>query len=420
MSITVCGINHKTAPLSMREKVVFSLEKLPLYLADLLTLENIQEAVILSTCNRSELYCDIDDTEKALNWFCRQHQLARDEVEPFLYVYQDQAAVSHMMHVACGIDSMVLGESQILGQMKNAFSESCAAGTVGPLFNRLFQQIFAVAKEVRTNTSIGACPVSVASAAVGLAKQITPELNTVLVVGAGDTVDLLLRYLKTHNPKRIMIVNRSLENAEVLAKKHEIESIDFSKLHEALAVADIVISATGSALPIITKTMMQSVMPQRQQAAITMLDIAVPRDVDVTVGELAAVRLYCIDDLKSIIQHNLRGREHAADKAREVIIQKTSDFMAWQKSLDLVAVTIRAYRSQVEELCQAELIKATKQLQRGDDPLQVMSLFAYSFMNKLLHTPSVQLRQAGVDGRFDILQLAQQLFAIPQSESELI
>jgi glutamyl-tRNA reductase len=262
--------------------------------------------------------------------------------------------------------------------------------------------------------------VSVASAAVGLAKQITPELNTVLVVGAGDTVDLLLRYLKTHNPKRIMIVNRSLENAEVLAKKHEIESIDFSKLHEALAVADIVISATGSALPIITKTMMQSVMPQRQQAAITMLDIAVPRDVDVTVGELAAVRLYCIDDLKSIIQHNLRGREHAADKAREVIIQKTSDFMAWQKSLDLVAVTIRAYRSQVEELCQAELIKATKQLQRGDDPLQVMSLFAYSFMNKLLHTPSVQLRQAGVDGRFDILQLAQQLFAIPQSESELI
>lgn len=404
----------------MREKVVFSLEKLPLYLADLLALENIQEAVILSTCNRSELYCDVDDAEKALNWFCRQHQLTRDELQPFLYVYQEQAAVEHMMHVACGIDSMVLGESQILGQMKNAFSESCAAGVVGPLFNRLFQQIFAVAKEVRTNTSIGACPVSVASAAVGLAKQITPDLNTVLVVGAGDTVDLLLRYLKAQNPKRIMIVNRSIENAEMLAKKHAIESMDFSALHEALAVADIVISATGSALPIINKSMMQSVMSQRQDAAITMLDIAVPRDVDVTVGEIASVRLYCIDDLKSIIQHNLRGREHAAEKAREVILQKTLDFMTWQKSLDLVAVTIKAYRSQVEDLCQAELSKATKQLQRGDDPLQVMSLFAYSFMNKLLHTPSVQLRQAGVEGRFDILQLAQQLFAIPQSESELL
>ena len=419
MSITVCGINHKTAPLALREQVVFPMERLPLYLADLNKLENIQEAVILSTCNRSEVYCEIEEAEAILNWFCRQHQLTREDLQPYLYVYQDQAAIQHMMQVACGIDSMILGESQILGQMKSAFSESCAAGMVGPLFNRLFQQIFTVAKEIRTNTSIGACPVSVASAAVGLAKQLSTELKNVLVIGAGDTVDLLLRYLKTQSTQCITIANRSAENAAALAKKHDIHFISFTELKEALVTADTVISATGSTLPIISSSLMQSIISERQ-TPIVIIDIAVPRDVEASVADLPGVQLYCIDDLKSIIQHNQRGREHAADKACEVILQKTQDFLAWQKSLDLVAVTIKAYRTQVEELCQAELMKSAKQLQRGDDPLQVISQFGYAFMNKLLHTPSVQLRQAGFEGRFEILQLAQQLFAIPQSESDLL
>jgi glutamyl-tRNA reductase len=422
MPIIVCGMNHKTAPLSLRERVIFPMEKLPLYLADLLTHENIQEAVILSTCNRSELYCDSADVEPMIEWFCRQHQLSREQLWPALYVHRDEDAVQHIMQVACGLDSMVLGESQILGQIKEAFSESCAAGSVGPLFNRLFQQVFAVAKEVRTNTAIGACPVSVASAAVGLAKQLFPALNTatVLVIGAGDTADLVLRYLKVHAPKQLLIANRQLDNAQALAEKHHAKAMSFADLEAALTLADVVISATGSTLPVVSFDLMQQVAHARNQQLLTIIDIAVPRDIEATVESLPSVRLCCIDDLKTIIQHNLRGREHAAEKAREVIEVKSKEFLAWLGSLDLVATTIRAYRKQIEEISQLELAKAARQLQRGDDPIQVLALFAHAFTNKLLHTPSAQLRQAGVDGRVDILQLAQHLFAIPQTESELL
>jgi len=422
MSITVCGLNHKTAPLHIREQVVFPVEKLPLYLADLQQNENIQEAVILSTCNRSELYCEVDDVEKILDWYCRQHQLDRATLAPYLYTYQDQAAIEHMMQVASGIDSMILGESQILGQMKSAFSESCAAGIVGPLFNRLFQQIFAVAKEIRANTTIGACPVSVASAAVGLAKQTTENFAaaTVLVIGAGDTVNLVIRYLKSQSINQILIVNRSHENALALANQHQITALPFAQLSEALTAADIVITATGSPLPIVSKAMVAAAQIKRQQKPITLVDIAVPRDVEASVAEIETVKVFCIDDLKTIIQHNLQGREHAADKAREVIQQKTQDFIAWIHSFEAVATTISAYRKQIENICQSELEKASRQLQRGEHPEQVLAFFAHAFMNKLLHTPSVQLRQAGFEGRFDILQLAQELFAIPQLQAEPI
>jgi glutamyl-tRNA reductase len=423
MPIIACGINHKTASIELREKVVFSLEKMSVYLSDLLRHENIHEAVILSTCNRSEIYCNTDDSEKLLDWYCHQHQLSRAELEPALYLYEDKAAIAHIMQVACGIDSMVLGESQILGQMKDAFSESCAAGVIGPLFNRLFQQVFSVAKEVRSNTSIGACPVSVASASVGLAKQIVPELSaaTVLVIGAGATVELLLRHLQTHSIASLIIANRNKEHAVTLASNYGGQAIAFSALGDALVEADIVISATGSALPVVTKAMMQKVLMSRQSKSnpIVMIDIAVPRDVEPTVSELASVHLYCIDDLKSIIQQNRHGREHAAEKAQEIIDQKSSDYIAWIHSLEIVSTTISAYRKQVEEICQAELAKAVRQLQRGEDSIQVLTSFSHAFTNKLLHVPCVQLRQAGFEGRFEILRLAQQLFAIPQVESEL-
>jgi glutamyl-tRNA reductase len=422
MPIIVCGINHKTAPIDIREKAVFATDKLAIYLGDLLSHENIQEAVILSTCNRSELYCDTENAELLFNWFCRQHNLQPSQLEASWYVYYGEDAIKHIMHVACGLDSMVLGEPQILGQMKEAFSESCAAGSVGPLFNRLFQQVFAVAKDVRANTAIGACPVSVASAAVGLAQQLLPELPTatVLVIGAGDTAELVLRYLKPRAPDNLLLVNRNPEHAAMLAKKYDAKVFSFADLSTALLHADLVISATGSAVPIITKTQLQNILPRRKKSAITFIDIAVPRDIEAQVAELVDVQLRCIDDLKTIIQHNMRGREHAADKATEVIQQKATDFIAWLRSVDMVAITIRSYRRQIEDMGQAELAKAARQLHRGDDPLQVLASFAHAFTNKLLHAPSVQLRQAGVEGRVDILQLAQQLFAIPQSESELL
>lgn len=414
MPIIACGINHKTAPVALREKVVFQPEKLALYLQDLSAQENIREAVLLSTCNRSELYCDTDDVSKIIIWFCRQHAISPEELKSAWYCYQNQEAVEHIMKVACGLDSMVLGESQILGQMKEAFSESCAVGSIGPQFNRLFQQVFSIAKDVRTNTAIGACPVSIASAAVSLAKQTFLEpldQAVLLLIGAGDTIQLVLRYLQSHPVKKLLIANRNIETAITLAEKYTGEGIPFSKLSSAFSEADIVISATGSVTPIVTRSMLTA-----RKKPLFILDIAVPRDVEESVSELSNIKLFSIDDLKTIIQHNLHGREHAAEKAQQVIQQKCSEFMAWLESLDQVTMTIRAFRKQIENLSEAELAKALRQLQRGDDPTQVMASFAHALTNKVLHNPSVQLRQAGVEGRSDLLELAQQLFAVPAAE----
>lgn len=417
MSIIVCGINYKTAPIALREKAVFALDRLPIYLNDLQKHEDIQEAVILSTCNRSEVICRGFDAEQLITWFCQQHQLSREEIDSAIYCYQDRAAIEHLMSVACGLDSMVLGESEILGQMKTAFSESCAAGMVGSLFNRLFQQVFSVAKEVRTNTSIGACPMSVAGASVSLAKELLPNLKeaTILVIGAGDTIELVLRHLKAQDIASIVLVNRRFEKATELATKYNIKVLKFAELANALVEADMVMTATSSAFPIITKEMMQRVWLERKERPMVIVDIAVPRDVESSVKEVSdLLHLYCIDDLKTLIQQTRRGREHAAEKAQEIIQQKSNELVAWLDSLDMVATTIRAYRQQIEDICFAELEKAKKQLQRGEDAAQVLTMFAYAFTNKLMHIPSVQLRQAGVEGRLEIVRLAQQLFAIPE------
>lgn len=416
MSILACGINHKTASIALREKVVFAQEKLSLYLNDLLTHENIQEAVILSTCNRSELYCSIDspkDIHLVMDWFCKQHNIARVEIEPFMYFYHDLDAVQHIMQVACGLDSMVLGESQILGQMKEAFSESCATGSVGPLFNRLFQQVLGVAKEVRNHTAIGACPMSVSSAAVNYIQKITLipfDQATLLLVGGGATIDLALRRFKSIPLKKIIIANRSLENVTLLAKKYSAEVISLTAISNVLEEVDIVISATGGTLPVITKSMIKP-----RTKPLIMMDIAVPRDIEPDVKACEHVSLYSIDDLKETIQQNVQGREHAAEKATEMIKQKSHEFMIWLTSIDKVSTAIRAYRNHVEELCHIELLKAKQQLKRGDDPSEVIASFAHTLTNKLLHAPSVQLRQAGYEGRLEILQFAQQLFAIPDT-----
>lgn len=418
MPIIACGINYKTAPVALRERATFPPEKIGLYLNDLVTQENIREAVLLSTCNRSELYCVADDVAKVTDWFCRQHALTRAELLPVMYFHSDQAAIEHIMNVACGLDSMVLGESEILRQLKDAFSESCAASAVGTLFNRLFQEVFAVAKEVRNNTAIGACPVSVSSAAVNFIKETYPAQlaqATVLLVGAGVTADLVMRYLKLHSPQRVLLVNRSLQNATAFAEKHRCEVVCLTKLPEALQEADIIISGTGSPIPVITKSMLATC-----SKSLFVMDIAVPRDVEPAVAELEHIRLYSIDDLKTIIQKNLQGREHAADKAREMVKHKSQDFIIWLNSLEMVATTIRAYRRQVEDLCRVELSKAKKQLSRGDDPAQVLADFSHALANKLLHTPTVQLRQAGYEGRLEVLQLAQELFAISTLEPELV
>jgi glutamyl-tRNA reductase len=417
MSIFVCGINHKTAAIALRERVIFASEKIPLYLADLVQNENIQEAVLLSTCNRTEIYCQVDDIQQVIDWFCRQQPITKEELSPLIYYYENEKAVQHIMNVACGLDSLVLGEPQILGQMKEAFSESCAAGSVGSLFHRLFQQVFAVAKEVRSTTAIGACPVSVASTALSLLRQALSPIPLheakILLIGAGDTVTLLLRHLKDHPREKLFIVNRDQEKAKSLSEQFGPAFFSFAKLPSLLSTVDVVISATASAMPILTKAMMEPLL-SRLKKELVMVDLAVPRDIEEAVGHLTNIKLFSIDDLKIIIQQHVHGREHAANKAHEVIQAKSRDFMTWLHSLDKVAVTIRAYRKQIEGVCHLQLAKAIRQLEHGENPSEVLTNFAHTLTNKLLHAPTVQLRQAGVEGRLELLELAKQLFSLSE------
>src|SRR5579862_7802968 len=296
MTIFVVGINYKTAPITIREQVYFSTEKLALYLQDLLNQGCAREAVLLSTCNRSELYCEAENIEQLIDWFCAQTSLPRDELISAIYTLRDDGAIAHLMEVACGLDSMVLGEPQILGQMKEAFSESCAADTVGPLFHRLFQQVFKLAKEIRTTTAIGACPVSVASAAAHFAKQKVADFANakVALIGAGDTTELLARYICSHLIAPLTLVNRNLENANKLVESlgEKICAKGLDELSSVLADVDIIFSATGSALPIINKTMMANALLMRQNQPILLFDLAVPRDIDPLVAEFAGVSLY--------------------------------------------------------------------------------------------------------------------------------
>jgi glutamyl-tRNA reductase len=421
MSIFVIGINHKTAPVTLREKVYFETDKLSLYLQDIIQSGAAHEAVLLSTCNRSELYCDTHDIGAVRDWFCRQTSTPSAELESALYIYRDEDAVSHIMKVACGLDSMIMGEPQILGQMKGAYSESCTAGAIGTLFHRLFQQVFTAAKEIRTTTSVGACPVSVASSAVHFVRQKIADFANanVVLIGAGDTTELMMRYLKSHLSTPITLVNRTLENASHLIEEFGGSVYGMERLPCALARADVVFSATGSAVPIVTKSMVVDVMQARRDKPLWMIDVAVPRDIEHAVSDVANVNLYCIDDLKIIIERNRQGREHAADKAYEMIADRSNAFIQNIHSYDKVTKAIRTYRGQVEDICRVELMKARQLLQQGVPPLDALEMFASAYTKKLLHAPSVQLRLAGAEGRFELLQYAKQLFSIPDPEAEL-
>jgi len=424
MAIFVVGINHKTAPIEIRERAYFTQDKLGLYAQDLVNRILAEEAVVLSTCNRTEIYCDTSDVEKVIDWFRTQTTLSRDELDSSLYVYRDEVAIAHLMHVGSGLDSMVVGEPQILGQLKEAFTESCAMGTVGTVFHRLFQSVFKVAKEIRSTTSIGACPVSVASAAVHFTKQQFPNMDEtrVALIGVGDTSQLLLRYLTAYLSYPICLVNRNLDNAKKVAEQFiaPITIASLNELDNILSDVDIVFSAVSCPLPIISRDMMEKSIAKRHKKSILLFDLAVPRNIHSDVSELSSVTLYCIDDLKSHIEHNRQGREHAALKAREMIDVKSRELMLELHSLNQVTTTIKAYRNQIEEMCRVELAKAKRQLNQGEDADKVLDIFADALVKKLLHTPSVQLRQAGMEGRFELLQLVKQLFAIPDPKGRVV
>ncbi|MCL5043546.1 MAG: glutamyl-tRNA reductase [Gammaproteobacteria bacterium] len=420
MGFLAIGINHKTAAVDVRERVAFSPEQLGEALQRMRVDTATQEVAILSTCNRTEIYCsqDAPDAERVLRWLAEFHGLPAEQLTGSSYHYQESAAVRHMMRVAAGLDSMVLGEPQILGQMKDAWQAARTAGTLGPQLDRLFQSTFNTVKQVRTDTAIGENPVSVAFAAVSLSRQIFSDLrrSTALLIGAGETITLVARHLHQQGVSKIIVANRTLERAQVLSDELSGRAIVLNQIPEVLPECDIVISSTASPLPILGKGAVERALRQRRHKPMFMVDIAVPRDIEPEVGRLADVYLYTVDDLHEVIEENLRSRQGAADAAERMIELGTDEFMQRLRALAAVDV-LRRYRQKAEALRDQELTRALGRLQRGGDPAAIMTEMARTLTNKLLHDPSVQLKQMTADGRADALALAQELFALEPDQA---
>lgn len=420
MGFLAIGINHKTAAVDVRERVAFSPEQLAEALQRMRVDTATQEVAILSTCNRTEIYCsqDAPDADRVLRWLADYHGLPAEQLTGSSYQYQESAAVRHMMRVASGLDSMVLGEPQILGQMKDAWQAARTAGTLGPQLDRLFQSTFNTVKQVRTDTAIGENPVSVAFAAVSLSRQIFSDLrrSTALLIGAGETITLVARHLYQQGVSKIIVANRTLERAQLLSDELGGRAIVLNQIPDVLAECDIVISSTASPLPILGKGAVERALRRRRHKPMFMVDIAVPRDIEPEVGRLADVYLYTVDDLHEVIEENLRSRQGAADAAERLIELGTDEFMQRLRALAAVDV-LRRYRQKAEALRDQELTRALSRLQRGGDPAAVMSEMARALTNKLLHDPSVQLKQMTAEGRADALALAQELFALEPDQA---
>lgn len=417
MALLAFGINHKTAPVDIRERVSFSPERLKDACQELVAFPDVSEVAILSTCNRTELYCCVNDPEAPIieQWFSGYHHLKAEDIEPYIYKYPNKDAVRHLLRVASGLDSLVLGEPQILGQVKTAYRDASNAGTIGTVLNKLCQHTFKVAKQVRTDTAIGESAVSVAYAAVSLAKQIFSgfENHTALLIGAGETIELAARHLSESCIGNLIIANRTVERAQALVEEVGGAAISLPQIPENLHKADIIISSTASPLPILGKGSVESAIKIRKRRPMLMVDIAVPRDIEPEVGDMADVYLYTVDDLKEIIEEGLRTRREAAAQAEDIIDSQVADFMGWLRSQSAVNV-IQSYRSSMAHVKDVELEKALKSLANGRDPAETLKRFANSLTNKISHTPTAKIRQAGFDGNAEFLEHAKELLGLKE------
>lgn len=421
MPIYVFGMNHQTAPLAVREQVAFTPEQLPQALATLRSETGLSEAVILSTCNRTEVYAVGDPhSERQLgSWLVRQHALDPAALTRHCYSHVDQAAVRHTLRVACGLDSMVLGEPQILGQIKTAYQAAVAQGATGKQINKLMQYAFAIAKQVRTETAIGANPVSVAYAAVRLARQVHGDLRErrALLVGAGDTIELVAQHLVRQGLGGLVIANRTLARAAALAQTLGGRGVDLAALPAELAQADIVVTSATSREPLITREMLARAIKARHYQPIFVVDLAVPRNVEATAAALDDVYVYTVDDLNQVITENLEIRQAAARQAEEIVEARVSGFMDWMQSLDGNALIV-SYRRQVEAVAAQELDKARRRLANGEDVDHVLAGLARAVANKLAHAPMSRIRQAATDGRGEIIELARDLLAVDAQDPD--
>jgi glutamyl-tRNA reductase len=424
MTLLALGINHKTAAVEVREQVAFTPGQLESALTELKHLPSVREAAVLSTCNRTELYCvtEPDGEKTILDWLGRFHGLAVEQLTQCAYHYMDEAAAKHLMRVASGLDSMVLGEPQILGQIKDAYQQARSLKGLGGELERLFQHTFAVAKQVRTETGIGENPVSVAYAAVSLASRIFADFSRsrALLIGAGETIELVARHLREAGIQELIVANRTMERAERLAGEFGGKAITLGDIPQALERADIVIASTASPLPMLGKGMVERALKVRRRRPIFMVDIAVPRDIEPQVGELDDVFLYTVDDLQEVIEENRRHRQVAANQAEELIALGVEHWLH-ERRVRGAGDLIRRYREQGEALRKASEEQAIAQLARGEDPEKVIRRLTQQLTNKLLHGPTLRLREASGAERHDIIEAAETLLldpAVPSQDSQ--
>jgi glutamyl-tRNA reductase len=420
MPLLVIGINHRTAPVEIREKVVFAGEELPAALQELSGVVGVREALIVSTCNRTELYCLSEGDEQPLiEWLSGWHDLTEHnlDIAGSLYRLRGTPAVQHVFSVACGLDSLVLGEPQILGQLKTAYRAAQDQRVTGPYLHRLMQTAFSVAKRVRTQTRIGANAVSVASAAVALARKIFEDFaeHTALLVGAGETIALAARHLRAHGLRRMIVANRSLDRAHELAQEFDGFAIGIEALGTHLPEADIVISSTASPTPVITYDAVRAAIRARRRKPIFMVDIAVPRDIEPEVAKLEDVYLFTIDDLQGVVNENLATRREAASDANEMLALEIAQFEQQLKTLEAVP-TIRQLRDEAEIVRAHTLEQARRMLAAGRDPQEVIDFLAATLTNRLLHGPSQRLREAAERGESEVLQAARSLWVPDKAE----
>jgi glutamyl-tRNA reductase len=411
MTLFALGLNHTTAPLPVRERVVFHVEKLFDALGELTRGKSVAEAAILSTCNRTELYLSAEQPQAAAQWLAEYHRLNPAEISPYLYTLPQERAVRHAFRVASGLDSMVLGEPQILGQLKDAVRTAQAAGTLGTVLHKLFQRTFAVAKEVRSTTQVGANSVSMAAAAVKLAARIFPSLKDqqVLFIGAGEMIELCATHFAAQAPARITVANRTLERGHALAHRFNGRAIELRMLAEQLQEHDIVVSCTASSLPILGKGLVERALRARKRRPMFMVDLAVPRDIEAEVGELDDIFLYTLDDLQGIVQSNLDARRSALEQAEAIIETQVGQFMRWMSSRASVPL-IRQLREQGESARRQELERALKLLHKGEDPKQVLEALSQGLTNKLLHGPTQALNAAADEERRALATLLERLY----------
>ncbi len=424
MHILTVGVNHKTASVTLREQVSFGSEELPDALLDLVQQVSVQEAVILSTCNRTECYCAVADPhagkEAVINWLARYHCLDLETLQPHLYCYLDRAAVTHLFRVAGSLDSLVVGEPQILGQVKEAYRHAHSVGSPGLLLNRAFHYAFKVGKQVRTETEIGGQAVSVSYAAVELARKIFGELDQckVLLVGAGETIQLAGRHLRDSGVTSLFVANRTQERAQGLALELRGHSLGLEALPQVLSEVDVVMTSTGALSTIFDLQWIERAQRRRKRQAMFMVDLAVPRDIPEEAENLPGVYLYSIDDLEAVVEENLKVRQQEAEQAEHVVEGTVEEFVQWLRSLEIVP-TIKALRAKAEAIRVQELERTRKRL--GSSPKEVESALeklSRALVSKLLHEPTMQLRHCGENGEgiegIALIEATHQLFGLEE------